>query len=163
MNWNGPTVFAINTDQQLRIEPPSILNSSNIVKHKTIKFFTWSMHKGCSIVVCLKSWWCASQSLLFSTSCFKNYLCRKHCKVTSATKAKFEIRISNQLSISLFFDEPLNLLLFFICQEVLQGYSDVSRDLLGTPFSAGGLGALVGKAQALVGAQGSKLLEAPGI
>ena len=46
MNRNGPTMFPINTDQQLRIEPPSILNCSDVVQ---------GMYKGCSIVVCLKS------------------------------------------------------------------------------------------------------------
>ena len=46
MNRNGPTMFAINTDQQLRIEPPSTLNGSDVVL---------GMYKGCNIVVCLKS------------------------------------------------------------------------------------------------------------
>ena len=46
MNRNGPTMFALNTDQHLRIEPPSTLNGSDVVL---------GMYKGCSIVVCLKS------------------------------------------------------------------------------------------------------------
>ena len=35
MNRNGPTVFAINTDQQMRIELPSLLNGSDVVQGKT--------------------------------------------------------------------------------------------------------------------------------
>ena len=38
MNRNGPTVFTINTDQQLRIELPSILNGSDVVQGKTLNF-----------------------------------------------------------------------------------------------------------------------------
>ena len=34
MNRNGPTVFAINTGQQMRIELPSILNGSDVVQGK---------------------------------------------------------------------------------------------------------------------------------
>ena len=35
MKRNGPTIVAINTDQQLRIELPSILNGSDVVQGKT--------------------------------------------------------------------------------------------------------------------------------
>ena len=35
MNRNCPTMFAINTDQRLRIELPSILNGSDVVQGET--------------------------------------------------------------------------------------------------------------------------------
>ena len=39
MNRNGPTMFSINTDQQLRIELSSILNGSDVVQGKTFLIF----------------------------------------------------------------------------------------------------------------------------
>ena len=39
MNQNGPTMFAINTDQQLRIELTSILNGSDVEQGKTFLIF----------------------------------------------------------------------------------------------------------------------------